>query len=316
MSATAELAYTLEGIAHDLREDGRSRLDFRHLSVEVGIFPQTSGSARVTLGATELLVGVIAELAEPDAGAPDAGRILVSVGCGPGELTLPDYGCADRLGWLEASLAALYSYKSIPEALRQLCIVQGSQCWQLRVHAQLLTVDGCPLDAIALGVRAALHSTRVPRTVAASGDGGGGIAQQGSAMTSAAGGTKGAGAPMDLDLDESLDESVPFEASSLPMFVTVALLGSHLVADCGAAERRAAGSALSLGLDPAGQVCAVRAGGGFGVHLAPLADMLQTARFLCGALLDAAARAVNSAAQDAQIRGFPQADDGAFGLLA
>lgn len=311
MSSAAELAYTLEGAADDLRDDGRSRLDFRAVSIELGVFPQTSGSARVTLGATDVLIGVIAELSTPDAAAPDTGRILVSVSGGPVELSLPDYGCADRLGWLEAALSALYSPRSIASALRPLCIVIGTQCWQLRVHAQLLHVDGCPLDALALGVRAALHNTLVPRMAALPDSLGADVAPELSA-----GGRKGAGGQLDLDLDESLDESTPFDASTLPLFVTVASLAGHLVADCTAAERRASGFALSLGLSAGGEVCAVRAGGVFGLNLLSVADMLQTARLLCGGLLDAAARHTGTAAKDAQLRGFPQEDGGAIGLLA
>ena len=40
MIGAAEVAYTLEGVALDLREDGRSRLDFRHVSLEVSVLPQ------------------------------------------------------------------------------------------------------------------------------------------------------------------------------------------------------------------------------------------------------------------------------------
>ncbi|EOD28642.1 hypothetical protein EMIHUDRAFT_201621 [Emiliania huxleyi CCMP1516] len=273
MSSTAELAYTLEGVAQGMREDGRARLDLRHLAIECSIFAHTCGSARVTLGNTEAIVGVVAELSEPESDAPDAGRISVSVGAA-GNLALPDYGGTDAVTFLEAALAPLYSHKALGPALRPLCISRGAQCWELRVHAQLISCDGCPLDALALGVRAALQSTR------------------------------------------SLDESLPFDASGVPLFLTVSNLGPHLVADCSAAERRAAGSALSLGLNAAGEVCAVRGGGGCGVHLALAADMLQTARLLCAALLEAVADATAAALRDAQMRGHPYAESGAYGFLA
>lgn len=59
----------------------------------------------------------------------------------------------------------------------------------------------------------------------------------------------------------------------------------------------------------------MRAGGGFGVNLAPLADMLQTARFLCSALGEASAEATEMAVQDACLRGWPNENTGAIGLL-
>ena len=288
----AEKAYALEGCADDLRTDGRSRLDYRPLSVELGLFAQAGGSARVRMGGADVIVGVTAELSEPDAATPEEGRILVSVDYsrGGGAVAgLPDYGGAhsdDALLWLEAALQPIYAHESVAETLRSLCIVAGAQCWQLRVHAQLVGCDGCPLDAISLGVKAALHNTRVPKAVVASGDGG------------AAG-----GAQLDLDLDESLDESVAFDAAALPLYVTLATLGEHAVADCTVTERRAAGSALSLALDPQGRVCAVRGGGGFGINLAQLADAMQTARYLATGLLKAAQAAIEEAAQQAEAAG-------------
>lgn len=153
MLSSAEVTYTLQGIDQDLREDGRSRLDYRYLAIDVGIVPQASGSARLRLGATDVLVGVVAELSDPDEVTPDIGRILISVDAGPGNLAsqLPAYdGCGGErptdgaLLWLQTALAPLYSMTSIPETLRALCIMPGVQCWQLRVHAQLLRCDGCP----------------------------------------------------------------------------------------------------------------------------------------------------------------------------
>ena len=196
MSA-AESDYMLQGVADDVREDGRARLDYRHLSVELGLFPQTCGSARLRMGGTDVLVGVTPELSQPDAATPDEGRVLVSVDYargGSAAAGMPNYGgghADDALLWLEAALQPLYAHDGIAETLRSLCIVPGAQCWQLRVHAQLFGCDGCPLDALALAIKAALHDTRVPKVVAVDGGGGGG----------------GGGGQLDLDLDESLDES-------------------------------------------------------------------------------------------------------------
>ena len=93
----AEAAYALEGCADDLRTDGRSRLDYRPLSVELGLFAQAGGSARVRMGGADVIVGVTAELSEPDAATPEEGRILVSIDYARGggaAAGLPDYGGA------------------------------------------------------------------------------------------------------------------------------------------------------------------------------------------------------------------------------
>tara|TARA_B100000524_G_scaffold48875_1_gene23073 strand:+ start:246 stop:1199 length:954 start_codon:yes stop_codon:yes gene_type:complete len=314
MLSSAEVTYTLQGIEQDLREDGRSRLDYRCITVEVGIFPQASGSARLQLGATDVLVGVVAELSEPDEATPDSGRILISVDAGPGDMStqLPSYdGCDSErpadgaLLWLQTALTPLYSATSIPETLRALCIMSGVQCWQLRVHAQLLRCDGCPLDALNLAINAALHNTRVPKmAISISG-----------ASAGKSGGSGSAQQQLDLDLDESLDESLSLDCALLPVYVTLSSLGAHCVADCTRAERSAAGSSCSLALNTRGEVCAMRAGGGCGINLVPLGHMQQTARYLGAALLAIAQAAISQAVHAAEQRGFPHADGGALGIL-
>ena len=104
----------MDAIHHGLREDGRELLDYRHCSLAVGVLPHASGSCRLRTVGTELLVGVVATLSTPTAHLPTMGRIVVSVGCGPGETAsagLPDYGMlahgmdadSKRL-WLEEAL--------------------------------------------------------------------------------------------------------------------------------------------------------------------------------------------------------------------
>lgn len=305
MVSAAELQYTLEGVAVGLREDGRALLDCRHSSLDVGVLPQAGGSCRLKSGSSELLVGVVAALAKPDAHHPAMGRITVSVGCGPGDAVyagLPEYealanGALDpeskRL-WLERALNQLYGPAVVPDALRTLCIVPGRQCWELKAHVQLLRADGCPLDAAAVALRAALHNTRVPRvnvTVAGGAAGSDGVA----------------GAPrLDLDLDETLDESSPFDETALPLCVTLADLGGQLLADCTAKERRAAGSALSLAIHADGHIASLCGGGGFGLHLATLDAALAASRVL-GAELHAATAAAISDADVAAERMLSQA---------
>lgn len=79
---TCELSwcrFIQEGIAQNVRMDGRGRLDYRPFSLETRLVAQANGSARLVLSDTDVLVGVKAELAEPDAATPAAGRIHVSV---------------------------------------------------------------------------------------------------------------------------------------------------------------------------------------------------------------------------------------------
>ncbi|KAE9457849.1 hypothetical protein C3L33_10248, partial [Rhododendron williamsianum] len=71
------------GIAQDLRSDGRKRLTYRPISVETGNIPQANGSARVKMGATDVIASVKAELGKPSPFQPDKGKVSIYVDCSP-----------------------------------------------------------------------------------------------------------------------------------------------------------------------------------------------------------------------------------------
>ena len=92
--------------------------------------------------------------------------------------------------------------------------------------------------------------------------------------------------------------------------------GAHAVADCTAQEWHAAGSSLSLALDPAGRVCAIRAGGGYGLHLQSAGEMMRTASRLAAQLQRDATAAIERALHEVKDRRWPLGDGTALGLLA
>ncbi|KAG8139366.1 putative Exosome complex component RRP42-like protein, partial [Naja naja] len=57
----------------DLRVDGRGCEDYRCTEVETDVISNTSGSARVKLGHTDILVGVKAEMGTPKLEKPNEG---------------------------------------------------------------------------------------------------------------------------------------------------------------------------------------------------------------------------------------------------
>ena len=78
-----ERKYVCEGVLQGIRADGRGRLDYRPLTVEVGVLPLAAGSSRVTLvtGETEVLAAVKVELCTPEAGRPGHGAVECDVEC-------------------------------------------------------------------------------------------------------------------------------------------------------------------------------------------------------------------------------------------
>jgi len=58
MFSASEVAFCTESIQHGLRLDGRSCSDFRPFELELGLIAQASGSARLHVGSTDVIVGV------------------------------------------------------------------------------------------------------------------------------------------------------------------------------------------------------------------------------------------------------------------
>lgn len=58
MASQGERSFCSQCIAQGLRLDGRGLLDVRPLELELGLIAQASGSARLHLGSTDVIVGV------------------------------------------------------------------------------------------------------------------------------------------------------------------------------------------------------------------------------------------------------------------
>lgn len=85
--SASEREFILKGISlkSGIRTDGRERMDQRQMYMEVGLYPQASGSCRVSIdGGTDILVGVRAAVGEPTSNSiigssGDKGIIYVSI---------------------------------------------------------------------------------------------------------------------------------------------------------------------------------------------------------------------------------------------
>lgn len=56
--SAAEREYITQGVEQNIRNDGRKREDFRAIELQLGVIAQASGSARLKLGNTDVIVGV------------------------------------------------------------------------------------------------------------------------------------------------------------------------------------------------------------------------------------------------------------------
>ncbi|KAM7335644.1 hypothetical protein ACRRTK_006121 [Alexandromys fortis] len=71
----AEKVYFVHGVQEDLQVDGHGCGDYRCVEVETDVVSNTSGSARVKLGHTDILEGMKEEMGTPKLEKPNEGYL-------------------------------------------------------------------------------------------------------------------------------------------------------------------------------------------------------------------------------------------------
>ncbi|KAH8258490.1 hypothetical protein KR038_012128 [Drosophila bunnanda] len=162
----AEKTFILHGVEEDFRCDGRSRRDYRPMELETGLVSNASGSARLRLANTDILVGVKTEIDVPDPLTPDFGKLEFFVDCSAN--ATPEFegrGGSDLAQELVLSLQNAYE-SPLAFDYRTLCLIPGQQCWKLFIDILILECGGNLHDAVSLAAKAALFNTKLPRVTA------------------------------------------------------------------------------------------------------------------------------------------------------
>ncbi|XP_049633408.1 LOW QUALITY PROTEIN: exosome complex component RRP42 [Suncus etruscus] len=158
-----EKVYIVHGVQEDLRVDGRGCEDYRCIEVETDVVSNTSGSARVKLGHTDILVGVKAEMGTPKLEKPNEGYLEFFVDCSANATPEFEGRGGDELGTeIANTLYRIFNNKNSVDR-SSLCISPREHCWVLYVDVLLLECGGNLFDAISIAVKAALFNTRIPR---------------------------------------------------------------------------------------------------------------------------------------------------------
>mmetsp|Transcript_24732 Transcript_24732/g.53946 ORF Transcript_24732/g.53946 Transcript_24732/m.53946 type:complete len:286 (+) Transcript_24732:43-900(+) len=257
-----EQAFCVQCIELDARLDGRSRTDYRPVELELGLIAQASGSARLHLGATDVLVGVKAEVGSPEQGRPNEGRLQVSVECS--SCASPEYIGRGGEEWgsqlaraLENSLRPPGSGKGGGLDLRPLHIISGKTCWVLYIDALVLNDDGNVLGALSLATRAALASTRIPKVEVVMGEG---------------------GEDPELELDDDPSSSTQLSVADVPVIVSISQVAAAFALDLSLKEECCAGTTLHVAVNSQSQLCGVTQEGPRGVDPSMMVAMLEKAQ--------------------------------------
>nr|SVE92636.1 EOG090X0CWA [Megafenestra aurita] len=252
----AEKAFIHHGVQDDLRCDGRSRLDYRPIVLETGLVSNASGSARLRLANSDILVGVKVELSTPTPEKPLEGRLEFFVDCSAN--ATPEFegrGGENLANEICRFLQRSYASESILN-LTELCVLPGQQCWILYADILILECGGNLYDAVSLAVKSALYTTQIPSIKIATMD----------------------GDQPELELSDDPYDIKRLDTQNVPCLVTLMKIGNHYLVDPTPEEECCSSSGIIVAVSGDKKITAVRKIGSGSLHSDSLISMLKARR--------------------------------------
>lgn len=213
------------------RSDGRGLQDYREIKIEQGLIEKAEGSAKVTLGKTEVLVGVKVETGAPFSDTPNEGVQTVNAELVP--LASPSFepGPPDENSIELARIVDRGIRESKAIDTGKLCIEPGKKVFVIFVDVYVLNHDGNLIDASALAAMAALLNTKMSNYEIKDGE---------------------------VKIKQGYTQ-LPLK--SRPITITIGKINNTLIVDPWLEEEKVMDSRISMAVDEAGNICAVQKGG-------------------------------------------------------
>ncbi len=149
---------------NNLRLDGRKPLDWRKpIKIELNISKKAEGSAKVTIGETEVMAGVKMDVGEPYTDSPDKGVLITGAELLP--LSSPEFdpGPPDKQSIELARVIDRGIRESGMIDVKKLCIRKGELVWIVFLDIYTINDAGNLIDAATLAAVAALKNAVLPK---------------------------------------------------------------------------------------------------------------------------------------------------------
>lgn len=212
------------------RYDRRQPTEMRPITVETGVVANAEGSAKVTIGDTEVIAGVKLSIEKPYPDTPKNGNMGVNVEL----LAMSSKDFEPGPPTPQAIEIARVVDRGIRESgaldTSAMCIEEGEKVWTAMIDVCTINAAGNLQDAASLAAMAALKNTRLPEVV----DG-------------------------VINYKSKTDAGLPMNDE--PIEVTVSRIGTHLIVDPIVEEEAAIEAWLTVAVAKDGRICALQKGG-------------------------------------------------------
>ena len=227
---TIKKAQMVQLLAAGKRLDGRALDHPRELKVETGVIPKANGSARVTLGNTEVIAGVKVATGIPFPDTPDKGILMVNGEILPMSSPYAEAGPPSPEAIELARVVDRGVRESKMIALEDLSLIPGKTVISVFCDFNVMNVDGNLFDAVSYAVVAALKTAKMKKF------------------------------KVKDDKVEVTEEVVPVPVKKTPVSVTFARIGERLVVDPSAEEEASMDMRITITTEDGGNVCATQKG--------------------------------------------------------
>ncbi|MBI2670393.1 exosome complex protein Rrp42 [Candidatus Woesearchaeota archaeon] len=240
--------YVVSLLNKGARMDGRNLLEYRTpIKVELNVSKNAEGSAKVTMGETEVLAGVKLNVGEPFPDTPNEGVLIVGAELLP--LSSPEFESGPP-GFEATELARIID-RGIRESnmlnIEKLVIKEGELVWMVFLDIYTINDAGNLIDASALAAIAALKHTVFPK----------------------------------LEKDkvafgEHTKEKLPLK--KVPITCTIYKIADKIIIDPNEKEQKVIDSRLTVAVSENNKINALQKGGNKGLSIEDIYSMIEIAQ--------------------------------------
>ncbi|HEU0046091.1 MAG: exosome complex protein Rrp42 [Thaumarchaeota archaeon] len=236
-----------DSLAKGKRLDGRDFSEQRPLEIEIDMIKKANGSARVKLGDSEVIAGIKVATGEPFEGLENKGALIVTAEVLPTASPHSEPGPPDE----EVVELARVVDRGVRESemidLDQLALVPGKTVYTIFVDCSVLNADGNLFDATSYAVVASLLTAKLPI--------------------------------LEMKDDKVVDtgETRPMPVTTVPVSITAARIGDHVLIDPTAEEEGCMDARITITTADDG-FCAIQKGYTGAFTIDQLKKAAETAR--------------------------------------